>query len=86
MLSGEMQDSVPPQTIAVAAPWRIKLVASPGKKIRNNNMLIYNTDSNLPIEWAPVAQAVETEWFGPSNPCLMLIIPAAMLVKILGTK
>lgn len=90
MLSGEMQDSVPPQTMAVAAPCRMKLVASPEYKKKKYKIFLTITSKfilfYIPIECAPVAQAVETEWLGPSNLCLMLIWPAAMLVNILGTK
>jgi hypothetical protein len=35
---------------------------------------------------APVAHAVDTAWFIPLNPCAMLMCPAAMLHRILGTK
>jgi len=39
-----------------------------------------------PMAWTPVAQAVDTEWFGPMSPYLMLMCPAAMFTRILGTK
>ena len=38
-----------------------------------------------PMECAPVVQAVDTAWLGPSRPCCMLTIPAAMLTSSLGT-
>ena len=39
-----------------------------------------------PIAWAPVEQAVTTEWFGPLNPYLILTCPDNKLINAEGIK
>ena len=39
-----------------------------------------------PMEWAPVAHAVNAEWFGPWRPNRMLTCPAGRFVRVWGTK
>ena len=39
-----------------------------------------------PMAWAPVAQAVTTEWFGPFSPWRIEIWPDARLISDIGMK
>ena len=62
----------------------IELSAPPATMTSASSMAIIRAAS--PMAWAPVAQAVTTEWFGPLRPWRMEIWPEARLISDIGMK